>query len=410
MISTDTHLRKWKPDTDKQRVRCGDNLYIRGFASGRKIFQMRIGNTWIDLGDYGRPEDDMRSLAVARELTSFAKRQYKENNYSLADLKAAVLRAKSVDDLRHELERNTVDYADKSGIPTFDQAFRNWYSLQLKANTWRHKASARFPLTAYQLHVEAQIGNLRMDKITRPVIKQCMQPLFMSNSETARKLLGYIYKVFEDAYDDELIDGNPCPRKDSFTIPKRKVLHSSSLHYSKLPELWIWLDEAPFSKSVKVAMRLAIVTTHRAAVIANMQWDHIDCDTGIWTVPEAPVGLSEGFMKSGRQFSTKLPAALLEDVCSLPRNCDYVFSVDGRKPINAETLRRNFQKFDDITTHGFRNTFKTWCLNNDVDEFLADRYCDHALKGLDKNYRRDDLFDQRAALAQTYCDYVTGGA
>ena len=113
-------------------------------------------------------------------------------------------------------------------------------------------------------------------------------------------------------------------------------------------------------------------------------------------------------MKSGRQFSTKLPAALLEDVCSLPRTCDFVFSVDGRKPINAETLRRNFQKFDDITTHGFRNTFKTWCLNNDVDEFLADRYCDHALKGLDKNYRRDDLFEPRATLAERYFNFVRG--
>ena len=73
---------------------------------------------------------------------------------------------------------------------------------------------------------------------------------------------------------------------------------------------------------------------------------------------------------------------------------------------NAETLRRNFQKFDDITTHGFRNTFKTWCLNYDVEEFLADRYCDHALKGLDKNYRRDDLFDQRAELAERYMRFI----
>jgi integrase len=139
-----------------------------------------------------------------------------------------------------------------------------------------------------------------------------------------------------------------------------------------------------------------------------MQWDHIDCDTGVWTVPEAPVGISEGYMKSGRQFSTKLPTALLESVCSLPRACDFVFSVDDRKPINAETLRRNFQKFADITTHGFRNTFKTWCLNNDVDEFLADRYCDHALKGLDKNYRRDDLFEPRATLAERYFNFVRG--
>ena len=51
-----------------------------------------------------------------------------------------------------------------------------------------------------------------------------------------------------------------------------------------------------------------------------------------------------------------------------------------------------------------------WCLHNGVDDFLADRYCDHALKGLDKNYRRDDLFQQRADLAERYYDFVRGAA
>ena len=102
----------------------------------------------------------------------------------------------------------------------------------------------------------------------------------------------------------------------------------------------------------------------------------------------------------------QLPQTLSQTLCVLPKTCAHVFSVNGQRPINAETLRRNFQKFDKITTHGFRNTFKTWCLNYNVEEFLADRYCDHALKGLDKNYRRDDLFGQRAELAERYLSFI----
>jgi len=41
---------------------------------------------------------------------------------------------------------------------------------------------------------------------------------------------------------------------------------------------------------------------------------------------------------------------------------------------------------------------------------LADRYCDHALKGLEKNYRRDDLFEQRAELAKRYFDFIRGAS
>ena len=406
-MQTDTAIRKWTATKNQEIHRCGDGLYIRGFLSGRKLFQVRISlnhkRRWIDIGEY--PD---KSLSNAREISLAVKRLLKSGELQTDKLQAALLRAHSANELEAELSKPVDSNAGRLGIPTFEQAFRDWYALQLQANNWRHKASARFPLTAYELHADKHIGNMRMDKITRPMIREFMQPLFLSNSETARKLLGYMYKVFEVAYDNGFIDGNPCPRKDSFTVPKRKIQHSSSLHYSRLPELWEWLDEANFSQVVKIAMRIAVVTTHRASVIANMRWDHIDCDTGKWTVPEAPVGLSEGFMKSGRAFSAKLPKGLLEPLSELPKRCEFVFSVEGKKPINAETLRRNFQKFDNITTHGFRNTSKTWCLNNDIDGFLADRYCDHALKGLDANYRRDDLYVQRAALADRYYDYCKG--
>ncbi len=66
-------------------------------------------------------------------------------------------------------------------------------------------------------------------------------------------------------------------------------------------------------------------------------------------------------MKSKRPFATKLPSPLLSEIKELyadQSNEVFVFSVDGHKPINAETLRRNFQKYGNITTHGFRNTLK----------------------------------------------------
>lgn len=402
---TDTALRKWVPTKNQEISRCGDGLYVRGFTSGRKLFQIRMmidgKRKWVDIGEY-----PTRTLAEAREAALTAKRLLKSGEATASSIQAALVRGTALDEVQAEASRPPSE--DRSGIPTFGKAFRDWYALQLKANTWRHKASARFPIKAFELHAERHIGNLRLDKISRPIIKQFMQPLFLSNPETARKLLGYMHKVFEAAYDDEFIGHNPCPRKESFTVGKRKINHSSSLHFDRLPELNDWLLEAPFSEPVKTAMELAIVTAHRATVIAHMRWDHLDCETGIWTIPEAPIGIQQGYMKSGNEFSMRIPVKLLAKIKALPHKCDFVFSVDGKRPINAETLRRNFQKFDNITTHGFRNTFKTWCLHNNVDGFLADRYVDHSLKGLDKNYRRDDLFEQRAVLAERYWEYVNG--
>jgi integrase len=404
MLTTDMQIRNWK-DKPKTRKSCGKGLYIRIFSDGSKTFELRTKQQWVTLGQY-----PILSLADASDITSMSKRLLKSNTITTEALRALMTRAESAWQLEDlAIDKLSLD-ASLSEIITFDQAFREWYALQLKANSWRHKASVRFPMSAYQTHVKKHLGNLRIDKISRPLIKKFMQPLFLTNSETARKLLGYMHKVFEIAYDNELIIGNPCPKKESFTVPNRKVQHSASLHFTRLPEIWGWLVEAPYSASVKVAMQLAVITTRRSTVITNMRWQDFNCENGVWTIPEGPVGLSEAFIKSDNSFSLKLPSGLSEALLALPCKCDYVFSLDGLKPINAETLRRNFQKFDKITTHGFRNTFKTWALNQDppIDTFLVNRYCGHALTGLFKNYRRDDLFAKRAELAERYYDYCKG--
>ena len=150
-------------------------------------------------------------------------------------------------------------------------------------------------------------------------------------------------------------------------------------------------------------------------MVAFARWDHINLDSGEWVVPVKPAGIRhDGFMKSGRRFAMKLPSGLLDDFRSLHNSneakpSEFVFTLRGR-PINAETLRRNFKKFDNISTHGMRNTFKTWCLHQGEDQFVVDRYTDHSLQGLDQAYRRDDMYQQRAELAERYFSFIRGAA
>ena len=337
------------------------------------------------------------------------KRLLKDNVATVKTLKAMVTRVNTAHDLGILAARNVND-ASVSQMLTFDRAYRDWYQRQLKSGIWTHRASMSRPLTFYETYAAKHIGGLRLDEIRRSTIKSFMQPLFMSRPALASKLLGYINKVFEEAMDNELIDANPTPQK--FAKPNREPSHAPSLNFDQLPALWSWIDLQDFSDTMKAAMRLTVVTAHRAGVISNMRKAHYTSENGLWAIPRKPEGSTEvGLMKSRRAFDTKVPKGLrpeLERLITASEDCEYVFSVDGKRPINAESLRRNFRRFGPITTHGFRNTFKTWCLHNDVDDFLADRYCDHALKGLDKNYRRDDLFEQRAELASRYFDFIRG--
>ena len=72
-MQTDTAFRKWAVAKNQELHRCGDGLYVRGFLSGRKLFQVRLTvdskRHWIDAGAYPQ-----KSLAASREISLVLKR------------------------------------------------------------------------------------------------------------------------------------------------------------------------------------------------------------------------------------------------------------------------------------------------------------------------------------------------
>ena len=95
-----------------------------------------------------------------------------------------------------------------------------------------------------------------------------MQPIYLKNRKLEPDLRAFVAEVLEDAVDAELIDYNPVPPNKRFVKSPIKAQHAPSIHFDRLRELWQWLEQAPYSLQVKVAMRTAIVTVHRASVVA----------------------------------------------------------------------------------------------------------------------------------------------
>lgn len=101
-FTTDLQINKWKPSKNQELKRVGKGLYLSGFTSGRKLFQLRFKQQWIDIGDYGD-----KSLATATELALASARKLKANLISVGELKASLARSSSTDDLGAEIERKT---------------------------------------------------------------------------------------------------------------------------------------------------------------------------------------------------------------------------------------------------------------------------------------------------------------
>ena len=149
-----------------------------------------------------------------------------------------------------------------------------------------------------------------------------------------------------------------------------------------------------------------------------MRWEHLGLDEGVFTVPERPIGGDkEGYMKSGEEFSIKLPEALVDELKQYQsrRAERYVFKGRVMRVNNPHmasgSFLVSFKKYVcSITARGCRSAFHGWADNLQIDEFHVSKYCDHAVTGTKKSYSCDDFFEKRDGISQQYYGYLNGVA
>lgn len=115
-------------------------------------------------------------------------------------------------------------------------------------------------------------------------------------------------------------------------------------------------------------------------------------------------------MKSGREYSLRLPDDLLARLRGINERNEFVFESPVTKGhVSSNALLDVLKRFDpELTNHGFRNAIKEFCRKADspVPDHIADAFCDHSLPGLDASYRRMDTSKERAELAERLYDFV----
>jgi integrase len=175
------------------------------------------------------------------------------------------------------------------------------------------------------------------------------------------------------------------------------------MDYAELPAFM--RDLKARQAAAALALEFAILTAARSGEVLGARWDEIDLDRGLWTVPAAR-------MKAGREHRLPLSKRALELVKALhgARDGDFVFpGQKSCKPLSAMALAMVLRrmKFDTVTVHGFRSTFRDWaaeCTN------FANEVCEATLAHVIKNkaeaaYRRRDLFEKRRRLMEAWATY-----
>jgi integrase len=272
----------------------------------------------------------------------------------------------------------------------------------------KHREQWRGTLTRY---VYPAIGDLPAAKITTANVVELLRPLWVAKQETARRIRGRIEAILNYAADpDDIGYCNPASKTPQLfrALPrvKRKVENLPALPYNDLPAFFPDLSDR--HGMAARALEFTILTVARTSETLGARWEEIKLSERLWIVPASR-------MKTRREHRVPLSDAAMSvlDRAREGRVGEFIFpSVHYDRPLSNVAMLSTLKRMSrpDVTTHGFRSTFRDWAgdctvFDQQTIEFaLAHRISDKT----EAAYRRSTAIAKRRELMEAWGKFCTG--
>jgi integrase len=371
----------------------GNNLYLVVKDTGSRSYMLRY--SW-----HGRMQK--MGLGATAKVKLAAARD--------AAIDANRLLAKGINprDQRDEQRR-----AESGGVLFYDFAedllLKREKGFKNKAHKakWKYNVQTRFK----PLHQK------RLDLVETADVLSVLEPdwlRFPIAAKDARQHLEVILSAATAAGHRKVDAANPARWKGHLehllpkTRRKGKVKGPhSSLPYEDLPAFMT--DLRGIDATSARMLETSILTCARTNEIINMRWSQIDLQRALWCVPRE-------LMKMDRDHIVPLSGPTMTFLASAfpGRLSDDGFVFQGRK--RGERMSNmamlEFLKYigrTDITVHGFRSTFKTWCDEETNFSNQAVEFCVAHVPGdeAEKAYRRRSMLAKRRQIMGAWAAFAT---
>ena len=385
-------------------------LQVRGKAAKSWIFRFRFDGKrhYLGLGPF-----PLVSLAEAREKADTARRERLTGKNPLD-----AGRRKKAETRRQEQAKAastiTSREAGKKYIATHKAAWKN------EKHIWQWEQ-------ILESFANPVIGDLPVDEVGTEHILQILEPLWLTNTETASRLRGRLEKILDWARVKGFRqDENPARWKGHLDklLPKKsrvqKKKHYPALPFAELPAFMLLLRQ---KKGISaLALQFQILNTNRSDEVFGARWQEFDLAAGVWLIPAERMKMEEE-----HRVPLSPPALDILKAMQAVSDGDYVFpGRRGDKPLSDMALtqlirrmhadelkagRKGFldPKYNEVAVpHGFRSSFKDWAAEtadfaNEVTEMALAHAIESKVEGA---YRRGDLFKKRRNLMQAWADYA----
>lgn len=253
----------------------GNGLYLIVDPTGAKRWVLRtvLQGRRRDIGLGGFK---LVSLADARELASGYRRIARDGGDPLARRRQA-----------------------QAVKPTFEEAATTVHGEQEAG--WRNAKHAAQWLSTLREYAFPVIGQRRVDQIDTPDLLKVLSPIWLTKSETARRVKQRIATVFDWAKAAGHRSGDNPVDGVARGLPKQtdRAAHMTALPHADVPAFIERLRDSDGGELVRLAFECLILTVTRTGEVLGARWQEINLDAAMWAIPADR-------MKGGREHRIPL--------------------------------------------------------------------------------------------------------
>lgn len=303
--------------------------------------------------------------------------------------------------------------AKVSAANTFEAIAREWHAKE--SHEWSDIHSDRV-MSAMETHIFPFIGQRPIAEIKPLELLDVLRKVERAGSiDTATRLRQRCSAVFRLAILTGRCENDPAaPLTDA--LKTQQAEPRKALKREEIPDFLHALEQYDGTKQTKLMMELMLLTFTRVGEMAAAEWEEIDLEAELWTIPPEHRKLTEKSKKTAPPHLVPLSGRALEilrELQAISGGRQHVFPNrnDYSRPMSPETLRRALHRMGfkgKADVHGFRSTASTILNESGFNPDAIERQLSHAERNkVRAAYNRAEYMDERRAMMRWWAEYIS---